>query len=398
MILYSAATAIGAIMGGHPTSLWQVLSEKPQPLAWNTIFGECGERGEYMDSYSVQAMIQRCQEDYQWTADFESNKSLLSERAEMMSHLYDNEPLWEHTSMVAFADHYIVDDPDSDSSSISRKPYETFLKHKKMMPQEQPIFGGVVMRDWETPNDDQGIQQTLSTFQKNDIDYIRLECNLGTEQDIGKPEKVASNLAIRDRLQCLANVARACQDQEMVPVILLQFPWRDSDISLPYFEHVVMAFATALQTEGVDPEKIMFETRPPIGMTAQEERGLSGAERISLGLEIGETMFEIMMKAFADHPIAGFCVAGGSTKGAMPTAMEDDTQNAVRQGTRMSARQAWGYDLCFWEMGAKLMLQPKVGRLWNHNKSGPASGCDAARELFCLNAKDLADEIRTELV
>ena len=43
-------------------------------------------------------------------------------------------------------------------------------------------------------------------------------------------------------------------------------------------------------------------------------------------------------------------------------AMEDDTQDAVRQGIRKGARTKWGYDICFWEMGAKLMLQPEVGQ------------------------------------
>ena len=83
-------------------------------------------------------------------------------------------------------------------------------------------------------------------------------------------------------------------------------------------------------------------------------------------------------------------MAGGSTKGDLPQAMEDDTQHAVRQGLRQRAREHWGYDLCFWEMGAKLMLQPKVGRLW---ASQTRAGRDAARELFVVNAEDLADEI-----
>jgi len=74
--------------------------------------------------------------------------------------------------------------------------------------------------------------------------------------------------------------------------------------------------------------------------------------------------------------------------------MQDDTQDAVRQGIRSKAAEEWGYDLCFWEMGAKLMLQPKVGRLWRHNGQ---AGRDAARELFCVNARDMADEIKAGL-
>ena len=100
-------------------------------------------------------------------------------------------------------------------------------------------------------------------------------------------------------------------------------------------------------------------------------------------------MFELIRTAFAGEMIPGFCVAGGSTKGSFPTAMEDDTQNAVRQGIRRRARERWGYEFCFWEMGAKLMLQPKVGRLWGHT----GVERDAARELFRLNARDLAEEI-----
>ena len=100
-------------------------------------------------------------------------------------------------------------------------------------------------------------------------------------------------------------------------------------------------------------------------------------------------MFEVMQEAFDGTTIAGFCVAGGSTKGDLPPAMEDDTQHAVRQGIRHRARERWGYDVCFWEMGAKLMLQPKVGRLWGHTQAER----DAARELFRLNAEDMAREV-----
>ena len=73
--------------------------------------------------------------------------------------------------------------------------------------------------------------------------------------------------------------------------------------------------------------------------------------------------------------------------------MEDDTQNAVRQGMRQCARRRWGFDVCFWEMGAKLMLQPKVGRLWGHTQAER----DAARELFRVNAEDMAEEIVVEM-
>ena len=44
-------------------------------------------------------------------------------------------------------------------------------------------------------------------------------------------------------------------------------------------------------------------------------------------------------------------------------------------------------------MGAKLMLQPKVGRLWGQSQAGR----NAARELFRVNAEDMAEEIMTPL-
>ena len=117
---------------------------------------------------------------------------------------------------------------------------------------------------------------------------------------------------------------------------------------------------------------------------------MSASDRVSIGLATGQKMFDIIEEAFGGDTITGFCVAGGSTKGNVHTAMEDDTQNAVRQGIRQGAQRKWGYDLVFWEMGAKLMLQPKVGRLWDKT-SGRR---DAARELFSVNAEDLADEIQ----
>lgn len=172
--------------------------------------------------------------------------------------------------------------------------------------------------------------------------------------------------------------------------MLIQVPWREPGDSNYYFDRTAKSFAGALRSAGVESRKVIFETRPPIGLSAQAEKGMKGSARISLGLETGRKMFEAIHEAFGGDTIAGFCVAGGSTKGDLPTAMEDDTQNAVRQGIRSCARQTWGFDVCFWEMGAKLMLQPKVGRLWGNGQGGR----DAARELFRVNAGDLADEIK----
>lgn len=149
----------------------------------------------------------------------------------------------------------------------------------------------------------------------------------------------------------------------------------------------------AAKVAEVDSRQLLLETRPPLAFSAQEERGLKGSTRTALGLEIGLQMFDAIHEAFGAAGIPGFCLAGGSTNGDLPPAMEDDTQNAVRQGIRARAWEQWGYEVCFWEMGAKLMLQPRVGRLWGHR---PAER-DAARELFRLNAMDMAEEIMSPL-
>ena len=117
--------------------------------------------------------------------------------------------------------------------------------------------------------------------------------------------------------------------------------------------------------------------------------------RQELGFRAGQNIIHSINEAFKGRTlttIAGFCVAGGSTKGEFPTAMQDDTHHAVRKGRRTCAREEWGYGLCFWEMGAKLMLQPKVGMLWNNNNGH--AGRDEARELFCANARGMADDIK----
>jgi len=237
---------------------------------------------------------------------------------------------------------------------------------------------------------------------KNRIDYVRLHCNLGSvvSSDNGR--------TLHSRLDRLTAAAKECQTLGMVPLILIQVPWREppppspgeessSSSSLDRFEQAVRKLAIGLKRKGVESDKVLLETRPPIGVSVRDETAMSGGERISLGLRTGRKMFEILQEAFGNNNnnnngatrIAGFCVAGGSTKGAVPTAMQDDTQNAVRQGIRRSGLAAWGYEVCFWEMGAKLMLQPGVGRMWGQ-KEGHR---EAARELFRSNARALADEI-----
>lgn len=381
-IMAAFAAIIGGCNGlatpttaGSSSSMWHILGAQEPSASFKTIFGEMGERGEYMDGYSKQAMIDRCKEDYKWTT-FSLFENFATERAELMSHLYDNERLWEHVSMVAFAEHYVLGEETS-------KPFDTFQRQKDL---QASIFSGVVLSDWQAYDDD-GMEQKLQAFKEKGIDYVRLECNFGSADDIGGPAQLADNA----RFSQLAEAAKKCQKQEMVPLVLIQVPWRESgDCSNDYFEQAVKSFAGALKNARVESKRVILETRPPIGVSAREERGLRGTTRISLGLETGQKMFEAIDEAFDGDKIAGFCVAGGSTKGDLPTAMEDDTQNAVRQGMRRCAQQQWGYELCFWEMGAKLMLQPKVGRLWR-------TGRDAARELFLLNAHDLADEIKEDI-
>jgi len=339
-----------------------------------------------MDGYSEDAMMARCAEDYRWARKFSAD-AFASERASMMSHLYDNGRLWEHVSMVAFAEHYVLVDDDFGEETAIAKPFVTFQRQREILSPGR-IFGGVVLSDWEGL-DNNGIEQKLAAFKEKGIDYVRIECNFGLADDIGGTTQL-DNPLFSARFGRLAEAAKKCQNQEMVPLVLLQVPWREpGEDSKVYFEKAVKIFARALKKEDVESKRVLFETRPPIGVSAQEEKGLGATARISLGLETGHTIFDVIREAFDGKSIAGFCVAGGSTKGDVPTAMEDDTQNAVRQGVRDCARRYWGYSVCFWEMGAKLMLQPKVGRLW---ASGPG-GRDAARELFCVNAEDLAEEI-----
>mmetsp|Transcript_21109 Transcript_21109/g.42243 ORF Transcript_21109/g.42243 Transcript_21109/m.42243 type:complete len:396 (-) Transcript_21109:1338-2525(-) len=364
-----------------PVSMWQILNTNPSTTAFQTIFAP-GSRGEYMDGYSKAAMMERCHDDYKWS--FLEKKDSVpqqveEERVEMMSHLYENRQLFKYVCMVAFAEHYLMEDDDWNTS----KAYETFMRQQEMQPPDESIFGGVVWDTWQ--QDD----KLPTLYKEKGIDYVRMHCNFGDGNIIGGAAQLLtpSNNPLFGKL---ARAAKECQVNEMVPLILMQVPWREED-SDDYFNQAMKSLADELQFAGVECKQVILETRPPIGISAQEEEGMSTIARQELGFQTGQNMFKSINKAFQDTTIAGFCVAGGSTKGEFPTAMQDDTQNAVRQGMRSCARDDWGYDLCFWEMGAKLMLQPKVGRLWGHNGQ---AGRDAARELFCVNARDMADEIR----
>lgn len=336
-----------------------------------------------------------------------------------MAHLYGDDKLWAYVSMVGFAEHYVLDVNDDDIAM----PFYTFQRHQQLQRADKPIFSGVVLRDWQTTADasNEALQRKFAALAEMGVDYIRLECNLGSAEEIGGPAQLVNNPVCSARLSRLVEVAKICQEHEMVPLILLQVPWRESgEGSIQYFKQVraiatleavcatpercllltlrqcksmsqaVESFADATKRATAwDPKRVLLETRPPLAFSAQEERDLESGARSSVGLMTGHQMFEVIKEAFHADTVADFCVAGGSTKGASPTAMEDDTQNAVRQGIRQRAREQWGYELCFWEMGAKLMLQPKVGQLWGHTPSER----DAARKRFRLNAKALAEEI-----
>ena len=350
-----------------------------------------------MDGYSNAAMMERCRDDYEWdvSTTHHNNDEVAKERVDMMSHLYNNTQLWRYVSMVAFSNHYLMDGEGYNNN----KAYETFQRqkeqqHKLNLP---PIFGGVVWDDWLTEEDD---QSTLARYQEKGIDYVRIHCNFGDDIMIGGSDNdqllTPRNNALFGKL---AKATKKCQVNELVPLLLLQLPWREPDAD-DYFQWAMKSIASELQMAGVDCGKVFLETRPPIGISAQKEERMCSILRQEVGLKTGQTMFDAIKTAFQgdttsnSNNIAGFCVAGGSTKGEFPTAMQDDTQNAVRQGIRLMANEEWGYDLCFWEMGAKLMLQPKIGRLWGHNGQ---AGRDAARELFCVNARDMGDEIKAGL-
>ena len=58
----------------------------------------------------------------------------------------------------------------------------------------------------------------LAAFRDRGIDYVRLDCNFGAADTIGG----ASQLTHDPRFGRLAAAAKACQEQQMVPLVLLQ--------------------------------------------------------------------------------------------------------------------------------------------------------------------------------
>ena len=217
--------------------LWQILENRQPAQAWRTIFGDKGERGEYMDGYAEQAMLKRCREDYGYAAKF-SPPDFPSERALMMSHLYDNAELYKSVCMVCFAEHYLLGISDADIA----QPFNTFQRHQKLRPAETPIFAGVVFSGWQdeaSAGPQKATEQKLVALKERGVDYIRLECNLGSADEIGTPEQLVHNPTCSARLRRLAEVAQACQRQELVPLILLQLPWREPGReSSKYFKQV----------------------------------------------------------------------------------------------------------------------------------------------------------------
>ena len=113
-----------------------------------------------------------------------------------------------------------------------------------------------------------------------------MECNIGSVHDIGLAESLFSDDDFVKSFKRLGKSARICQDQEMVPLVLLQMPWRgeegggleensgtsSSSTCTNYFEHGIKGFAQGLERNGVDPTKILLKTRPPLGISEEEEK------------------------------------------------------------------------------------------------------------------------------
>ena len=378
-----SASSSPTTTSSHRSTLWNILETSDGVAqAFSTIFGMNGERGEYMDGYSPEAMLERCLDDYLWTAAVDEDTNTC-QRAVMMSHLYRNTELYKYTTMIAFAEHYIFGHPTKPELLLTL-PYQAFQKfQQKQASTENPIFAGVVWNSWRDSSADTRTE-ILEKYKSLGVDYVRLECNFGTAEEIGPPSNLASSKLLPQLCKCI----KLCQRKQLLPIVLIQVPWRH-ERSKSYYDTVLLYLARSLQEQSVETCKLILETRPPMGdLSAQEEASLSSDERIQLGAEIGTQMFETISLCFPNQ-IAGFCVAGGSTKGQNPPAMQDDTQNAVRQGIRSSASEKWKYPLCYWEMGAKLMLQPEVGQLFGTAEMKT----DEAKELFASNAKALAYEI-----
>ena len=151
------------------------------------------------------------------------------------------------------------------------------------MASQRPIFSGVVLTQATVDAGLEAVEHKVAAFRQRGADYIRLECNLGSAREIGEPAQLVDNVRCSARLRRLAEVARVCQRQSMVPLILLQVPWREpGEDSSVYFRQVVEALASAARDAKVDSKRVLLETRPPLPFSAQEERGLAATARTSL--------------------------------------------------------------------------------------------------------------------
>ena len=116
--------------------------------------------------------------------------------------------------MVAFVERYLMMDDDNYESN---KAYETFVRQKDI----QPIFGGVV---WDTWLEDDH-QHLPTLYNEKGIDYVRLHCNFGNgNTTIGGVSQFTS-----DNNPLFGKLAGAAKECQVVPLILLQVPWRDVD-------------------------------------------------------------------------------------------------------------------------------------------------------------------------
>jgi hypothetical protein len=187
--------------------------------------------------------------------------------------------------MVAFSHHYLMDDDDDGeyNNNNNNKAYETFQRQKEQLHQLNlpPIFGGVVWDDWltEEEDDDQEEEEvdiinnnlsTLALYKEKGIDYVRIHCNFGDDviidgsKDNDQLLPPSSNNAL---FRKLAKATKKCQANELVPLLLLQLPWRVPDAD-DYFHWTMKSIANELQMVGVDCNKVFLETRPPIGISA----------------------------------------------------------------------------------------------------------------------------------
>ena len=66
-------------------------------------------------------------------------------------------------------------------------------------------------RGWQGDNDSMdAVAHRIAALKEEGIEYIRLECNLGSALEIGGAAQLADNIHCSARLSRLAEVARSC--------------------------------------------------------------------------------------------------------------------------------------------------------------------------------------------